>query len=653
MSKLADNRIPTYNVADEFDLLLSLPDSKPSKRIVKTKKGLKAIKALEEIKRVDNHSWYKFIKKRNINNLDALALFYRGNKITFGQFFDKVEELKKSLSRSGLVAGDEIAMCVSNTPEFVYLLGAASDLGLKVHTFGSNYDKKQISDILSKTTKKVVFMSDDNYGDIKDIVEEKCNNIVLYSLADSLPEDPTKCDEYEPELDKYYHYENKAKEFAKENNNITLFTDYIDYGKDYDGSVIECGDLETDFLVTYTSGSTNEPKAMIHKNRSLITMGKFHDPELCGNPRIPGLRGLAVIHPDSNTNIITCISDNLCQGWSVALEPEYGEDKALDILFLNKPNYVDMTKSHILKAAKDYLYNKRFFGRLMPFLLALFAVGERTDLGEEKLINKFLRKVKAGSGIKLLSLLRLPFAPLSIGGGDCEHGGIFYTLWKSIFKIIHKIKMGKNDVGMLPVPYAIVTALKKDYDGKWVECDYDEPGIVVANSYTNLSCYKDNKEATENLIIEDNLGRKWVTCNVYGYIDKVGGVHVNGRIPTDKKKFNRAYLINEFITKDTKNILSCETVEIDGKLVCTIQFQPGTRNEDKVINSLYERLSGRFHEYVVNSIYIRILPFMDSYPTSAAGKRSTTKLEQLGMEDTELLTDMIKLKFENQKKLVS
>ena len=68
---------------------------------------------------------------------------------------------------------------------------------------------------------------------------------------------------------------------------------------------------------------------------------------------------------------------------------------------------------------------------------------------------------------------------------------------------------------------------------------------------------------------------------------------------------------------------------------------------------MYERLHNRFHEYVVNSIYVRILPTRMSYKTANSGKRSITALEQMGMIDTELLTDMIKEEKTNTKKLVS
>ena len=406
-------------------------------------------------------------------------------------------------------------------------------------------------------------------------------------------------------------------------------------------------------MVTYTSGSTKIglPKQIIHKNRSLITMGRFHDPELSGNPKIPGLRGLAHIHPESNTDIITCISDNLMQGWSVALEPEYDKDKALDYIILNKPNYLNITTSFMLEAAKEYLVDKKYHqngtGKKLPFLLAVFTVGEKTTKGEEKFINRFLRESRAGSGISIKGL-KLPFTTLSIGGGDCEHGGIYYTLWKSLQEKLYYPKLGKKGLGMLPVPYVTVTALKQTKDGSYVECDYNEPGIIVANSYTNLSCYKNNAEATRKLIITDNLGRNWVSCNVYGYIDKIGSVHVNGRVPSQKENICNNFIIDDLITADTKNILSCATVDVDDKKVINIQFQPLTKiNESKVLTSIYARLAKILSEDEINNIYVRIIPARNSFPLTGAGKRSAAALEEMSFENCFKLNNM---KNENKEK---
>jgi len=649
-----NGRIPTYKVQDDFFLLETLPDNKPSKRIIKTKKGLNAIKALIDIEKNFDISWYKYLKLRNKTNMNDIALFYRGNKISFQEMFDKADAVVRSMASAGLRYGDEMGVCVTNSPELVYIILAANKLGIKVNCFGSHFDKDYLSDIIDELNNKVIFVSDDNYESLKPVLSTKnIENLVMTSLSESLPLDSKKCDEYEPELDNYYHFDNKVNSYKSNNSSIKSFGEFLDYGKGYAGEIKDAGNLETDFLVTYTSGSTKIglPKQIIHKNRSLITMGRFHDPELSGNPKIPGLRGLAHIHPESNTDIITCISDNLMQGWSVALEPEYDKDKALDYIILNKPNYLNITTSFMLEAAKEYLVDKKYHqngtGKKLPFLLAVFTVGEKTTKGEEKFINRFLRESRAGSGISIKGL-KLPFTTLSIGGGDCEHGGIYYTLWKSLQEKLYYPKLGKKGLGMLPVPYVTVTALKQTKDGSYVECDYNEPGIIVANSYTNLSCYKNNAEATRKLIITDNLGRNWVSCNVYGYIDKIGSVHVNGRVPSQKENICNNFIIDDLITADTKNILSCATVDVDDKKVINIQFQPLTKiNESKVLTSIYARLAKILSEDEINNIYVRIIPARNSFPLTGAGKRSAAALEEMSFENCFKLNNM---KNENKEK---
>ena len=635
-----EGRIPTYRVEEELELLENLPDSKPSKRIIKTKKGLKAIKALIDIKNNYDISWYQYLKDRNLKNMNDVALFYRGTKITFQEMFDKADELIKSMAKIGLYIGDEIGVCVTNSPEFVYIILAANKLGIKVNCFGAQFNKKYLSNIIDGISNKIIFISDDNYESLRSILlDKKIDNVVLTSLADSLPKSPKECDEYEPELDKYYHIDNKCNYYKSVDNRIKLLSEFIDYGKDVNIEIKDFGKLETDFLVTYTSGSTKIgfPKQIIHKNRSLITMGRFHDPELSGNPRIPGLRGLAHIHPESNTDIITCISDNLMQGWSVALEPEYDKDKALDYIILNKPNYLNITTSFMLEVAKKYLIDKKFhengIGRKLPFLLATFTVGEGTQIGEEKFINRFLREARAGSGISIKGV-KLPFTTLSIGGGDCEHGGIYYTLWHALQQKMYYPILGKSGLGMMPVPYVVVTSLKQLEDGTYIECDYNEKGIIVANSYTNLSGYKDNKEATEKLIITDNLGRNWVSCNTYGYIDKVGSVHVKGRIPDEQTTFCYNFDIDDIVTKDTKNILSCITVDVDNYKVLNIQFQPFAKaNYEKILESIYKRLEKKFTLELIDKLYVRIIPSRDSYPLTASGKRNIRFLEELSLNN--------------------
>lgn len=660
-------KIPTYHLENEIEDLVKIDKKKPSSRIIRTKSGKRALAALMIIEKEHNHSWYHELKKIAENNGDKLALFYRGTKIAFQEMFDNADKIAKSLVQLGVEKGDEIPACLSNTPEMVYILLAANKIGVKINAFGSHFNKEYIKMILNNCSNKLFLGTDNMYDDIEDIVrDKKYNTKVLISIADSLPKHPELTDEYEKDLDQYYHYENRVGEFKNRDSEIISFFDFMDIGKNCTKEVPDCGDLETEFLVTYTSGSTNTdfPKAMVHTNRSLITCGKFHEPELSGNPRINGLRGMAHIHTESNTNIITCISDNLMQLWSVALEPEYDQYKFLDYLFINKPNYVNATKSFITRAAKQYLLDGKFHqdgkGRKLSFLLALFAVGEGTSKGEEKLINKFLRKSSAGSGVKIKGL-SLPYTTLSVGGGDCEHGGIYYTLWKSLMEKVNKPRLKKKEYGMKPVPYAHVSAFSPNTDGTYSECNYNEYGIIASNSATTTKGYKNNPEATKGLIISDTDGRDWVSNNVYGYIDELGNAHVKGRVGNELMMSDGSlippYMIEDVVNKDTKNILSCVVTHYDNEDTCipviNLEFQPyKSKDKTQIIQSVIDRCSNILPEEVTENMVFREFSTIDSFPLTGSGKRSNVAITNMGLENTYKMINgsIVKAEIQNKEK---
>lgn len=648
--------IKAFFLQDEVELMKSLSNDKPSKRPILTKKGRKAIEALKDVEINHNHSWYQEIKNRASKDLDATALFYRGTKISFREMIETVDKLALSFDKLGVKKGDMVPCCLANTPELVYTLFALNKIGAKLNLFGANYNKEFIKTILDGCTDKVFIATDNYYDEIKDVVNNKnYTNKVLYSLADSLPLDPTKCDEYEKTLDEYYHYDNKVNDFKLEDSTIMSFQDVYSLANNYDKEIIDDNNLDTEFLCTYTSGSTNigYPSQIIHTNRSLIVSGRFHDCELSGNPELKGLRGLSHIHADSNTNIITCISDNLMQRWSVALEPEYDKDKALDYLFINKPNYANMTTSFYIQVAKDYLLKKKFHedgkGRKLPFLLAAFAVGEQTSKGEEKFINKFLRKARAGSGVKI-GKFSMPFTTLSVGGGDCEHGGIYYTLWRSLMQKVNYLKLGGADFGMLPESFAQVTALKKDEAGNLVECNYNEYGMIVANSCTSMKRYNNNPEKTKKLIVRDNLGRDWVSSNVYGYIDPIGGVHVKSRVGQEIFFENGVsipnFMIDDVVSMDTKNILSSTSVESKYNdrfyPIINIELQPEHQSSlEKTMKSVKSRCIKAFGEEIASKLYYRVMDNTNSFPLTGSGKRSAMLLCNLPIDNVRnLMTDM-------------
>ncbi len=645
--------IPAFHLEDEI-ANLSIDFTKPSSRVLQTKIGLKTIALLKKIYKENDHSWYKEILIRAQNNMEHPALFYRANKISYRQMFEHADAIAKSMAKAGLKKGDTVACCLANTPELVYIMLAANKMGVRLNLFGTNLDKEYMKQIMDGTSKKLMFCTDNNYEIIKDTVNEVgFDKKIVVSLADSLPEHPELCDEYEPDLAEYYKYPNLVPELKRNDSSIESINEFVAFGHDYDKEIIDDNTLDTPFTTTYSSGSTRIgfPKPILHCNRSYIVGGIYNDTNLTGSPSVPEIRGLAHIHSDSNTNLVTAISDNLIKRGTVALEPEYDKHKMLDCIVLNKPVHLDATTSFLVQAAKDYLVSKKFhqdgIGKKLPYMLVTMAVGEPTTRGEEKFINRFLREAKAGSGIKLNGI-HLPYAPLSIGGGDCEHGGIYYTLLKELQALANTLKIGKQDYGMVPVPFSVVTALKKMPDGTYEECNYGEYGIIVANSITSMAGYDHDIEKTKSKVIVDKYGREWLSCDTYGYINKLGNAVIKGRKEDTLKMPNNteipAFLIEEVIGKDTKNILSCSVTKYateNGDIpIANIEFSPFMKkSKATVVKSIIARSNKLFPKYISERMMIRVISNEDSYPLTGSGKRSIPALQNMGLENVYRIVD--------------
>lgn len=316
---------------------------------------------------------------------------------------------------------------MTNTPEFIYLLGAISLIGAKANIFGDGFDKDYITEIINGCNTNILFATDDIYMNIDESVKKSKNKeVILMSLAESLPNKQNPYIEIEKE---WYDFKDRTLEIKENNARITLSKDFLSLGKNYKGNYIEKVDLNDEFTITYSSGSTNSkrPKAIVHDVKSYIVMGIYHDPEVSNVPSMKNLRMLSHIPTHSNTNIMSCITDPLMQGSEIAVEPIYKPDHFVYSLLINKPSFVTATRSFFIRCANDILTNKKFKNTKMPFLLVPMIVGEPTSPGEEKYCNKFLRKVNAGS-----KFTHTPVSPvvMSMAGGDCEHGGLFFVLFK-------------------------------------------------------------------------------------------------------------------------------------------------------------------------------------------------------------------------------
>lgn len=580
---------------------------------------------LEELEKNHNHSWYEELYLRNKDTLDDPALFYRGTEVTYGEMFEKMKQYAKSLREQGVEKGTEIPICMSNTPELVYLLGAISMIGAKANIFNDEFDKEYITEIIDGCNGQIIFVEDGKYPELKESIDNShISKVFMTSLTDSLPKSGNPYEIFDQTHGKF---KNTVAEHKQTNPNIKDMDEFVEIGKEFEGELVSDVNLDDEFTVTYSSGSTNSSraKAIVHTVRSFITIGRCHDTDVQKSASMKHFTIQAQIPTHSNTDIISSISDSLMQGSRLALEPIYDKDFFIDSLLINEPTYVVATRSFWINTMKKVMYDPKYKGVKMPFLLIPFSVGEPLERNEEKFLNKGLRKVQAGR-----NKIPTPVSPItmSVAGGDCEHGGIFWILFRSLQSKLPG-RLMKNEVAGLN-PFQMVDVAVLDENGN--ECPPYQMGRLVANSPCNMKCYKNNPEATEKFFIKDANGKVWGDCNVYSYIDSMGGVHMKGRMPSEKETLP-PFMVADTILKDTKNILSCEVVEDPetSYYVAHVEMQPEKTNVPQILHSADQRCKKRFGEDFTSRLLYRVHSFDESFELTGCGKRSSQALKSEGV----------------------
>ena len=591
----------------------------------------KSKEVLNDIEKNHNTSWsiYMYERNKQSNALDKVAILYRGKKITYREMYTKAFEYAKSLKKLNFNKGDELPICISNIPEYIYIYIACNMIGVKAHFMGSYFEKDYLLSIINKSNSNTMFLSEDNYNKISSVVEQSnVNNIVLVSLSDSLMKKDGKSynpfQEIEPEHNfasniDYYKKISKKDIFSQE--------EFIRFGESYDGKVVANQSLDDIATISYTSGTTknNHPKAVKHSNRVYITVSRFKSSDVSKMPEMKNLITKFNVPVYSHTNLSN-VTDTLFCNCTYASEPFNETDFFMNSLLINKPNYCQSTIGHWLYLAKK-LRQEEFKNIKMPFLMLPDVVGEGCSLGEEKFLNQMARKHSFGT-----SKLPFPLAPVTftLGGGTCETGGLFFTLFHALQNKKVQIRNKNYSLGLLPVKLADYNVLNLEGD----YCDVNEPGLLVVSSSANMSGYVE-EELNNDIYTVDKYGKKWMKMGALGYISDpyYRSIKIKGRatdyVILSNGEFFPTYKIEEVISKDTKNILSCTVIKDDANnYICHIEKQPdSSKSIDFILSSCKDRICNEIPLEVVSKISFRVRNYLEGFPIDPSGKRSINKLK--------------------------
>ncbi|MCQ4773177.1 AMP-binding protein [Lacrimispora saccharolytica] len=96
----------------------------------------------------------QYIKNKNTNNLNGIALNYFGNKITYREFFENIDKVAKAFYAIGIRKGDIVTIASMHTPETIYIIYGLNKIGAVANMVYLTLSANEIIENIKSTDSK-------------------------------------------------------------------------------------------------------------------------------------------------------------------------------------------------------------------------------------------------------------------------------------------------------------------------------------------------------------------------------------------------------------------------------------------------------------------------------------------------------------------
>ena len=537
---------------------------------------------------------YDFVKMRNPDR-DRIAINYFGNKLTFKDFFNRIDTIAKAFLEMGIKKGDIVTLLLANTPENIISIYALNSIGAIPNLVDLRQKDDKLVHYINSTDSKMVIATDlfiENLDNVADRIDTK--KIIVSSPFDSIPKPLGSIIKLS---NKQYKPKNisvvKWKEFEKIGAKSKLENDYV--SKDSD---IAC--------IAHTSGTTGTPKGVVLTNRNFNTMIEEYDDVIVKAKK--GDKLLCQAPPFLVYSALMSLHLPLCLGVRLEMIPNYSPEKFADNIYKKKI-------AHAVAGPADwsnFLKCKNMSKRDYSFLVTMGS-------GSDKIETPIRHKIDE-----------------TLAAAGCKH---------RVFEGYGMTEVGSAAVTNLPyhivddsVGVPLIKMNMMIYDNE-ADCElsYGKVGEICLSGDTMMKEYYKNEEATANTIRIHSDGTKWVHTGDFGYIDSNGNLFLKGRIKriiVNHEGFKIPPLDIEKVLMKTGLISSCCVVGIKdaehgtGAVpVANVVLNPDVVDDDKnIIQKLMMQCEKSLSEerYIPKEIIIR-----KELPLTDVGKVDYRSLEAL------------------------
>lgn len=538
---------------------------------------------------------YEYMYQNNKDYLDNIAIDYFGRKITFSELFEGINAVAISFQELGVRAGDAVTIVSLSCVTSILCFYALNKIGAISNYINVLSTEKEMEVCLADANSKWV-VSLDLFAEkvIKAAKKNNAEKVIVYSLK-----------AWMPALIRI-GFSLKMRKFDKSFFKDAIVLDWNSFLKNANGKELKEYRKETNSVCVYghTGGTTGFPKTVLLNDQSVNAVAHQY---YLTFPRKRGERFLNIIVPYVIYGLIACMHMPLSLGLTLVVIPQFKNTNWSKYMKKQKPDFILAIPSFIITMLKDIKLKDVDMSGLK--LVAVGGDGMTESL--EKEFNEFLRMHNCN--IELIK-----------GYGMSEVCASAVTGMN-----------GVNKIGSIGIPLVKNNIKIIDVDSK-KECTYNETGELYLQCPAVMIGYKNNEDATKELIYIDSDNQKWVRTGDMAYIDQDGFVYLAGRIKRILLVSNGGVAYKVF-----PNVIEGKMEEINGVFqACVIG---ATKDNDKVLRAcivLENEVIGRESdiEKKLRELFNRDMSefhrptyyeFIKELPLTSAGKVDYRKLEDM------------------------
>ena len=423
---------------------------------------------------------------------DFFALNYFDNRITYNEFFDKIDICARALRSYGVKEGDIVTICLPNMPEAIETFYACNKIGAiadMVHPLSS---PEQIKFYLQENKSRFLFLVDFDYEKFNKVIEETLvYKTILVSPSEGMP------------IGLSIGY--AITRGIKTKKPRFTDSDYMSWKEFLSAGISYTKDFEADVkkddvaVILHSGGTTGTPKGIMISNYSFNALAQQSAVNVIDvRPKDKIVTILPIFH---GFGLGVCVHTPLCLKVETILMPEYDANRFYKIFKNDKPNVI----LGVPTLWEGMMSNKKFDDVDMSQLKYIVSGGDYLSIPAETRVNEFLHKHGAH---------------INISKG--------YGMTESVAATAYTFP-GTNEPGSIGIPmvgntYSICNPENDE------ELEIGQEGEICVNGPTVMTGYLNNPVETKKILRKHKDGKVWLHTGDIGYIASNGVIYYTQRL---------------------------------------------------------------------------------------------------------------------------